>query len=302
MTLCARFEPMNQFLFRLSLPIVLLALSGCGLFPKTVKVGSKNITAQMIIAEIAAQHLESKGMKIVRRIGMGNAAIVHQATLSGDIDIYPDDTGTAIAAMLKESPIQDADSLYERVRNEYDRLYGLRVMKPLGASNASVAVISEVLAAKEGITNLSSAVENKKAWRLGTTEEFAGRTDGIQTFSSSYRLKQKEAARMLEASVLYTALQDNQLDMIVGGESDGMLATKGFRILSDDKKIFAPGQLCLLARRDTAAGVPGLEGALTQLSGKISTAALREMGKAVEVDKRPLGDVARDFLKQTGLR
>ena len=232
------FEPMNQLLFRLSLPIVLLTLSGCGLFPKTVKVGSKNITAQMIIAEITAQHLESKGMKIVRRIGMGNAAIVHQATLSGDIDIYPDDTGTAIAAMLKESPIQDADSLYERVRNEYDRLYGLRVIKPLGASNASVAVVSEVLAAKEGITNLSSAVENKKAWRLGTTEEFAGRTDGIQTFSSSYRLQQKEAARMLEASVLYTALQDNQLDMIVGGESDGMLATKGFRILSDDKKIF----------------------------------------------------------------
>ena len=297
-----RFEPMNQFLFRLSLPILLLALSGCGLFPKTVKVGSKNITAQMIVAEIAAQHLETKGMKIVRRIGMGNAAIVHQATLSGDLDIYPDDTGTAIAAMLKETPIQDADAQYERVRNEYDRLYGLRVIKPLGASNAPVVVVSEALAVKEGIANLSDSVENKKAWRLGITEEFSGRTDGMQTFSSTYRLQQKEAARILEAAVLYTALQDNQLDMIIGGESDGMLGTKGLRILTDDKKIFAPGQLCLLARRDTVASVPGLEDALTQLSGKISTTALREMGKAVEVDKRPLGDVARDFLKQAGLR
>jgi osmoprotectant transport system substrate-binding protein len=284
-------------------PLILaLTLSSCGLFPKTIKVGSKNIQSQMILSEIAAQHLENKGIKVVRRIGMGNAAIVHQATLSGDLDIYPDDTGTAIAAMLKENPIQDTDAEWERVRAEYDRLYGLRLMKPVGAGNAAVAIVSEVLAAKEGIANLSAAVDSKVQWRIGITEEFSGRTDGLQAFSSRYRLIQKEAPRVAEASALYTSLQDGQLDMVIGAESDGMLGSKNWRILPDDKKVFAPGQLCFLARRDTLGAAPGLEEALNQLSGKISTTALREMGRQIEVEKRPLADVAAAFLKTSGIK
>lgn len=295
-------DTMNYILYCPAISFLVLSLAGCGLFPKTVKVGSKNTTAQMIVGEITAQHLESKStFQIVRRLGMGNTALVHQATLSRDVDIYPEDTGTAIAAMLKENPIQDPESQWERIRNEYDRIYGLRVLRPLGAGNSSVAVVSEALANKENLTNLSSAVESKVQWRIGVTEDFAERTDGLSTFGSRYKMQQKEAARTMDATALYQALRDRQVDMILGGESDGMLATPGLRLLADDKHIFAPGQLCLLARRDTLESTAGLEAALSQLSGKLSTEALRLMGKEVEVDKRPLADVARDFLKKAGL-
>jgi osmoprotectant transport system substrate-binding protein len=286
------------------LPISLLALSlsGCGLFPKTVKVGSKNSATQMVIAEIAAQHLESKGFKVVRRIGMGNTAIVHQATLGGDIDIYPEDTGTALAAMLKENPIPDLDAQYERVRNEYERLYGLRVIKPIGASNRPVALVSETLAAKEKLNTLSEAAASPVLWRIGSPEEFSIRPDGMQGLSSRYRLQQKEALRLMEAPNLYQALQDGQLDMIVVNESDGILGSKGVRALQDDKGLFTPGQLCLLARKDTLSAVPSLEGALSALSGKVPTEALRALNKQVELDKRSVADVAAEFLKSAGLR
>ena len=294
---------MNSIFSRLSVLLLASSLFGCGLFPKTVKVGSKNTTAQMIVGEIAAQHLETKSIfQIVRRIGMGNSALVHQATLSRDVDIYPEDTGTAIAAMLKENAIQDPESQFERVRSEYDRLYGLRVLRPLGVGSAPVAVVSEALAVKENLTNLSSAAQSKVQWRIGITEDFAQRTDGLSALMSRYKLQQKEAARTMEPTSFYQALHDRQVEMVLGAESDGMLSTPGLRILEDDKHIFAPGQLCLLARRDTLESTPGLEAALSQLSGKISTAVLRAMGKEVEVDKRPIADVARDFLKKAGLR
>jgi glycine betaine/choline ABC-type transport system substrate-binding protein len=293
---------MLSLFFRLSISILALALGGCGLFPKTVKVGSKNTTAQMVIGEITAQHLEAKSFKVLRRIGMGNTALVHQATLSRDLDIYPEDTGTAIAAMLKENPIQDQQAQLERVRNEYDRLFGLRVTPPLGAVNGPVAVVLESLGAKHNLTGLRSAVESRVQWRIGVTEEFSSRMDGLSAFSSSYRMQQKEAVRTMEPLALYQALQDGQLDMVIGNEADGQLGLPNIRVLTDDNKVFAPGPVCLLARRDTLEGAPGLENALNQLSGKLSTAALRTMGKQVEIDKRPLEDVAREFLKKAGLQ
>src|SRR5271166_5871913 len=105
---------------RISLAVLLaFALLDCGASKKPIVVGSKDSTMQSVLGELVAQHLEHRlGRKIVRTLSLGNTAVVYQALTNGEIGIYPEDTGTIQATILKESPSVDAPTTFERVRNE----------------------------------------------------------------------------------------------------------------------------------------------------------------------------------------
>jgi osmoprotectant transport system substrate-binding protein len=283
--------------------VCMLFLPACGgLFPKSIKVGSKNTTEQMILGEIVAQYLDKKtGMKVERRLGIGDAAILHQAAISRDVDVFPEDTATAISEILKENVIMDTTSLWERVRNEYDRLYSMQVGRSIGATSGAVIVVPKALADKERLTDLSSAVESKVGWKLGITEDFGRRKDGMAALSTAYRLTQRDAPKTLDPDNLYRTLNDGQINMISALETDGLLGESGYKVLLDDKRVFPPTEICLIHRRDAAQNVKSLEGALSQLTGRIKTEDLRALAREAIVGKRPHSDIARDFLARAGL-
>jgi len=281
----------------------MLLLPSCGgLFPKSLKVGSKNTTEQMILGEIIAQHLEKKtGLKVERRLGLGDASILHQAAISRDVDVFPEDSATAISEILKENVIMDPTALWERVRNEYDRLYTMQVGRSIGATSGAVMVVPKALAEKEKLTDLSSAMDSKVGWKLGITEDFLRRKDGMSALSTAYRLTQRDAPRTLDPDNLYRTLNDGQINMISAVETDGLLAESGYKVLTDDKRVFPPTEICLIHRRDAAQNVKGLEGFLSQLTGRIKTEDLRAMGREAIIGKKPHADIARDFLVRAGL-
>lgn len=282
--------------------LLLLSATGCGLFPKSLKVGSKNTTEQIILGEIIAQHLEKKtGLKVERRLGLGDATILHQAAISRDVDVFAEDTATAVSEILKENVIMDTTALWERVRNEYDRLYAMQLGRPVGATSSAVMVVPQALAAKEGLTDLSSALASKVGWKLGITEDFARRKDGMAALATAYRFVQRDGARTMDPDNLYRTMNDGQINMLSALETDGMLGEPAYKVLADDKRVFPPTQICLVNRRDASQNVKGLDAILNQLQGRIKTEDLRAMGREAIVGKRAAADIARDFLTRSGL-
>lgn len=283
---------------------VFFACSSCMFFPKSVRVGSKNTLEQTLLGEIIAQHLEKRtSFKVVRRLAFGNATVLNQAAFGKEIDVFPEDTATAIAVLVNEASVMDPVALRERVRTEYERMFGLAVSQPLGPSVRARLVVKKELAQKEGLTDISTAAASKVRWRFGITEDFSGRRDGMPLLNASYKFSHLAAAPTnFEAGALYPTLRDGHADIITGTESDALATDPDFQPLIDDKKIFPPAQICIVSRMDALKNVPGLKEAIDQLIGKMSTEQLRAMNKSALIDKKPLADVAREFLSQAGLR
>jgi osmoprotectant transport system substrate-binding protein len=280
-----------------------LLVSSCGGSKKPIVVGSKNTTAQMVLGEIVAQHLERRlDRKVTRNLGLGDTRAVYQAMMNGQINIYPEETGTVQSEILKESPSTDAAATLERVRNEMGRIAQLEVLDPLGIENAWAVVVDKEEAEKQKIETLSDAAQAKPGWKLGINRDFSDRTDGLVALNK-YRLPMGAMTRVTDPASLYSALDAHQLTMVVGNVTDGPPARHDdWKILSDDKKVFAFYQTCLMVRSDLLANDPRIRPALIELSGKITTETLRKLDAQVDVDQKTVADVAKEFLAQAGLK
>jgi glycine betaine/choline ABC-type transport system substrate-binding protein len=276
-----------------------LLASSCGKSWKPIVVGSKEGSPQMVLAEVVAQHLEHRlGRKVARNLSLGNTQVVYQALLNGEIGIYPDDTAALQAVVLKEAPSRDAGTTLERVRNELRRIAQAEVLDPLGINNAWAIVIK-----KDGKTQtLSDAEHAATGWKIGVTRNFNERSDGLAALNQ-YRLPVSALTRVSDPASLYAALTEGQLTMVAGNVTDGELARHDdWKVLEDDRKVFGSYQTCLLARTDLLANDPKIQPALAELSGKISTADLKELDAQVSVDHLKAAEVAAKFLAQKGLK
>lgn len=282
-----------------------LLASGCGHSKKKIVVGAKDTVEQQVLAEIVAQHLEHRlGRKVVRNLNLGNTATIYQAFLTGEVGIYPEETGTMQAVILKELPSPDAGSTLERVRNEMRRIAQAEVLDPLGIDNSWAIVVSTAVPktdARNLIETLSDAAHVQPGWKLGVTRDFNERTDGLYAFNQ-YRLPMRAMTFVGETNSVYDAFQTGTVTMVVGNMTDAWLGGHAqWKTLRDDRKVFGSYQTCLVARQDLLANDPKIQPALAELSGRITTADMQRLDSAVVADKKKPADVAAAFLKQAGL-
>jgi osmoprotectant transport system substrate-binding protein len=287
----------------LVLAAVALLVPGCGRSKKPIVVGSKDSSAQAVLGELVAQHLEHRlGRKVVRNLSLGNTAVVYQALLNGEIGIYPEETGTIQATVLKESSSFDAATTLERVRSEVRRIAQAEVLDPLGIDNSWAIIVPKDAASKNNFETLTDARSITPGWKLGVTRDFNQRSDGLSTFNQ-YRLPMSAMTFVGDPSALYDAFQHGKLTMVIGKMTDGWLARHDdWKMLRDDKKVFGYYQTCLMAKTDLLATDPGIRPALAELSGRITTDDLRRLDASVLMDKKNPADVAAEFLTQAGLK
>jgi glycine betaine/choline ABC-type transport system substrate-binding protein len=280
-----------------------LLVASCGGSKKPIVVGSKDTAEQVLLGEIVAQHLEHRlGRKVGRSLSLGNTPVVYQAMSNGQIGIYPEETGTMQATILKEAPSADASSQLERVRNEMRRISQMEVLDPLGIDNSWAVVVLKDTAGKEKIETLSDAAKIKTGWKLGVTRDFNERTDGLSALNL-YRLPMGAAPRVADPGSLYGALAEGSLTMVAGNETDGQLDRhEEWKQLRDDKKVFGFYQTCLVARMDLLANDPKIRPALAELSGKLTKEGIRKLDAEVGVDHKKPADVAAGFLQRAGLK
>jgi osmoprotectant transport system substrate-binding protein len=278
-----------------------LLAAGCGMRMRPIVVGSKTGTEQMLLGEIVAQHVENRlaGMKVERRLGLGNAPLLYQAITGGEVTIYPESAGVIETVILKETPSPDPAIILERARREMARVALLDLLEPLGFEDAPAVVVRDSPGAPE--TTLSMAVQGQSRWKLGVTSEFQEDRSGLPALNS-YHLPQAAPVRAMETRDLFTALEKGDLNMIVTSVTDGRLNTPDWKVLLDDKKVFPSQQVCLLARLDRLNSEPGLRAALGELSGKLTPDVIRKLNQQVDVDHQKPATVASQFLASVGLR
>jgi osmoprotectant transport system substrate-binding protein len=282
--------------------ILLLALCGCAGGKHAIRVGSKNFTEQVVLGEIIAQHLEHRlHQPVERRLNLGGTLLAHESLRGREIDLYPEYTGTALAAILKDGTSEnDPSQVLARVRSAYIKSFQVEWLDPLGIDNGFAMVISGPEARSKHLETLTDAAK-QPGWALGVGYEFEQRADGLAALNAAYHLQWKGSPKSMDLGLLYKALEQGQVTMIAANATDGLLSKMDLKVLQDDKHAFPPYQVCIAVRQDTMSEVPGLREALLELSGKFTNARMQQLNYQVDVAHRPVAEVAAGFLTQAGL-
>jgi glycine betaine/choline ABC-type transport system substrate-binding protein len=265
-----------------------------------------NSTEQTLLAEIVAQHLEHRlGRTVTRRTNLGPTPSAFQALQSGEIDLYTEYSGAIVTEIMKERPSPDVSLVFLRAQGEMKRLAQADVLNPLGIENPFVAVIraDDPRAQKVGTLSEAAAMgaSGNDSWVLGVTPEFQQLSDGMPALTQ-YKLPMKAAPRSMAGNLLFRALQEGSVNMIVARATDGILTQAAWKILRDDRNIFIPKQACLLAQGNLFVTLPAARPALEELSGKFTNEKMRKLNAQVDLDHMQPKDVAASFLLEMGRR
>ena len=288
-------------LFDRILPLVMvMLLAAVAAEAAGFKIGSKNFTEQVVLGEIYAQGLEAGGVPVERKLNMGGTLIAHQALVSGEIDMYPEYTGTALANVLKAETMTDPDAVYQKVKTHYDKELKLRWLKPTRINNTYVLVVLPETAQKHNLKTLSDLAKVSKQLSLGAGPEFRTRKDGIPGLKAKYGMEWKED-RQFAIGLRYQALANKQVDVIDGYATDGQISAQKLVKLEDDKRLWPPYFVAPVTRPQALKDHPKAEEILDRLSALLDEASMSEMNWRVDGNKEEPKDVARDFLKKKGV-
>jgi osmoprotectant transport system substrate-binding protein len=268
----------------------------------TIVIGSKNFPEQALLGEILAQHLEARThLRVERRFYLAGSYICQQALLAGRIDTYVEYTGTALTAILHDPIESDPTAVFAKVQTDYKQRFGFEVMPSLGFNNTFAIVIRGEDARRLNLKTLTDAARYTPQWRAGFGYEFMERPDGYPGMARVYGLQFAASPTILDLGLLYRALLDQQVDLVAGNSTDGLLAARDLVVLEDDKHYFPPYEAVPIAREDLFARHPEARATIAELAGKISDAEMQKMNYAVAGLGRDASDVAREFLRSKGL-
>ena len=232
-----------------------------------IVVGSKNFTESYLLGEIIAQKIEAQEIelhsevKVERRFYLAGTYICQQAILAGRIDVYPEYTGTALTAILKQAASGDKAGVYQQVKSEYERRFGLTLGPAFGFNDTFAMEIRGEDARRLNIKTLSQAAAFTPQWRAGFGYEFMERPDGYRGLAATYGLHFAEPPRVMDLGLLARALKDHQIDLAAGNATDGLIPALDLFVLQDDRHYFPPYEAVPVIREETlqrtSGGRPG---------------------------------------------
>ena len=292
-----------RFLFFFYLLSLICFLSACTKPPQSkITIGSKFFTEQVVLAELVAQHIEAKtGIPVIRKTNLGGTLLVHKALLAGELDLYVEYTGTALTAVLNESPQGDSAAVYNRVKQLYADRFHLEVTEPLGFENTFAMVIRGDDAQRLHLQKISDIAPLAPKWRAGVGYEFLERPDGFHGWSDRYSLHFAESPKVMDLGLIYRALVDHQVDIVAGNSTDGLIDSLGLVALADDRHYFPPYDAVPIVRQSTLARFPQLRPALADFAGKLSASDIRRLNYAVDARHEDAATVVRAFRQSRGL-
>ena len=272
-------------------------LSGCNKNQKPhLTIGSKFFTEQVILAELLAQHIEARtGIHVDRKSNLGGTLLCQKALLAGDLDLYVEYTGTALTAVLNESPTRDSHEVYNRVKQGYAQRFHLEVTEPLGFENTFAMVVRSEDAQRLHFRNTSDIVPYAPKMRAGFGFEFLERPDGFKGWSQLYGLHFAAPPSVMDLGLIYRALVDKKVDIVAGNSTDGLIDALHLVPLVDDQHYFPPYDAVPIVRGDALEKFPELRAALADLDNKISAEEMRHLNAEVDGDQRDPVAVVRAF-------
>lgn len=283
------------------LALTALVFAGCG-DSNEIKIGSKDFTENIMLGEIFAQLIEGNtDIKVVRKLNLGGSFVCFEALKKGDIDIYPEYTGTGLTAMLEMDIISEPDEAYRVVSEEFDKQFGIKWLEPLGLNNTYAIAVSNEVYEKYGIETYSDLAKVSKDLVFGGGYEFHNRQDGFEGLVALYGMEFKGEPKKMEISLKYKAIGNGDMDVTDAFATDGPIREYNLKVLEDDKGFFPPYYASPIIRNETLEKYPELEGLLNELGGRIDDATMTELNYLVDVEGQEIEAVAKEFLQAEGL-
>lgn len=292
----------------LALALVVVCVPGVHA-QSTITVGSKNFTEQEILGELVAQLLERHtDLRVERRFGLAGTDLLHEAMLTGSVDIYVEYTGTGLLNVLREQMIAERDATFRRVARAYREQFDLEWLAPIGFNNTYAMALRGPIAREFGIAKMSGLVEHDDEIVAGFPAEFMERPDGYPGLQGVYGYDFRRVAE-LEIGLMHNALLAGEVDLISAFATDGKL--EGVRIdgeireqdlviLEDDRRFFPPYDAAPVVRAAVLREHPEIRDALIALAGTISDAEMRRLNFEVDVLRREPAAVARAWVEARG--
>jgi osmoprotectant transport system substrate-binding protein len=281
--------------------LVTAPLVGCADLGGAVRVGSKNFTEELILGELYAQTLERAGLRVARRLDLGATAIAMLALERGDLDVYPEYTGTALLDVLHQAPLADPHRVYEAVARAYRERFDLICLAPAPFDDSQALASTAATATRLRLRTLSDVARAAPQLVLGTVPEFLHRADGLPGLQRVYGGFRFRRIVQLDNGVKYDALLHGAIDVVVAFTTDGEIDTDRLVVFTDDKHLFPAYQAMPVVRAAALRAHPQLTPALDGLAPRLTTEVMRRLNRAVDGPaQREPADVARDFLDGHG--
>ena len=276
-----------------------MLLFSCGGETKgtAIRVGSKDFTENLIVGELYALALEDAGYTVKRVFAIAGS-VVHASIVNGEIDLYPEYTGTGLLTVLKMEAMADPARVYATVKREYARRFNLVWLEPSRANDSQGLALKTSVARELGIATISDLQRNAHKIRFASQGEFDQRADGLPGLEQVYGPFRWKSSRVFDNGLKYQVLLDDEADLVPAYTTEGRLAdTEKFTLLRDDRQMWSPYYLAPVIRADVLAAHPDIAGILNRISTSLDTAAMTALNAQVDVDKREIADVAKEFYR-----
>jgi len=262
-----------------------------------LRVGSKNFTEQLVVAELFAQALEAAGATVERRVNLGGTAIAHRALVTGEIDLYPEYTGTGLGVVLRAPPQGTAAEILAKVRAGYQAQFRCSWLDPSGIDNGNALLVTQQTARKHGLETLTDLARAAPALTLAAGNEFADRADGLPGLRRVYGMEFRRFRQFAALGLRFAALAHGQADVVNAYATDWQIADGGYVVLRDNRALWPPYQLAAVVRDQALAEWPGLAPPLLRVGTALDNAAMQRLNREVDKDGDEPREVAARFLK-----
>lgn len=278
-----------------------LSLAACGGSTPATAVGSKNFTEALLLGELYAQALAAAGLGVRRRLDLGGTDIAMAALRRGEIDLYPEYTGTALLVVLKAAPRASAAETFAFIKSEYERRYDLTWLDPAPMNDTQALATTAAVAARYNLRTLSDVAARAPQLRLGAVPEFVKRSDGLPGLQRAYGGFAFKEIRLVDFGLKYRALLAGDVDVVVAFGTDGAIGADKLVVLTDDKHLFPAYHVAPVVRRASLAARPQIAAALNPLAPLLTDSVMQALNEQIDgPQKREPADVAAEFLKAHG--
>jgi osmoprotectant transport system substrate-binding protein len=267
-----------------------------------VTVGSKNFTEELVLGELYAQCLEHAGLHVTRKLNLGTTDIAMAALKRGEIDLYPEYTGTALLNVLHLPPESDPKRSYRAVKDAYARQFGLIWLDAAPMNDTQALAMTQAVAGRYAFGKLSDVAPKAGELRLGAVPEFLTRADGLPGLQKRYGGFRFKQVKTVDNGLKYQALEHGDVDVVIAFSTEGQIKADSLVVLEDDKHLFPSYAVAPVVRKAALDAKPALAKPLNDLSALLTNDVMQNLNLQVDgPQKREPADVARDFLKQNNL-
>lgn len=261
----------------------------------TIRVGSKDFTENLVIAEIYALALEDNGYT-VDRVSNISSSLIHNSIVNDEIDLYPEYTGTGLLSVLGEDMETDPEKVYKTVKKEYEEQFNLTWLDYASANDSQGLVIRTEVANSLNIKTISDLQAHASELRFASQGEFDEREDGLPGLEKTYGTFNWQSSKVYDNSLKYSVLENDEADVTPAYTTEGQLvSTDKFTLLEDDKQFWPPYNLAPVVRDNILDDNPDIKTILNNISEKLDTETVTELNAKVDVDGQEYTDVAKEY-------